>query len=560
MSEKIADTKKVGEEEIFHIITGYKKAEEKLIVAWEISDGFWKYFVFEENSSTGVKFYTKNISIEIFRHLRKSFRQKINVPINCFVFFEEEKELDPIIHDKIAIWCLTDMLERQSERNTKLIQCFCDVVREPLNEIIHFSNILANQYSKERMFMTMNSKVVSLANSIFDVIEVVKLDNNNLEVSSTVMDIRSIIENISRLKPHISFETYIDSTVPDFVAGDPSRVQQILLNLLDTMEERKEASINLIVESQAIFEENILQHEISFKLFDEHPGQREDSFVPIELLDERNIDSPAYIKHRLSYLLAKKMGGSLLSDNTGKKLLLTTHSVSRPIVNINTLDVLRGKKCLFICNDSVKIIFCKIMEKYKVEYFLTENLDEALLLYGNKAFDFLLFRGTKESAGDAVRLKHWKSPIVGVMDRDIFVPSEIFQHSILTHMSQLFKSVMTDVVNRTNLMAPILVASDIDTVREALKNHLHENGYKDVTVIAEKKSAITEMKRKRYFIACISFENWNHHIAVETRKWAERPKLIGIGTGEEFAIFDQRLELGEINDLDTKIKKLLGYM
>jgi hypothetical protein len=552
MEEKFEAKKKEIEE------VAEREDGEKFIVTWEISDGFWKYFLFADGRVE--EKYTENISIAVLCYLHPYFRHGIEVEgVKCFVYFEREREVGEKLHDKIAIWCLTDMLRRGSERNTKLIRCFCDVVREPLNEIIHLSNILANQYSREKMFMDMNSKVVSLADSIFDVIEIVKLDNGDMEMEIGVVDIESVVDNLRRLRPDRNIEVYSDSTVPEFISGNASRLQQILLNLVDT-ELGGSEGLQLIVESQALFCDETLQYEISFKLYDSKV-EREDSFAPIELVDDSSVLGIDYIKRRLSYLLAKKMGGNLSSDETGKKLVITTNSVSRPIVNINTMDMLRGKKCLFICDDSVKIIFCKIMEKYAVEYFLAKSLDEALLLYGNKVFDFLLFRGTKASACDAVRLKHWKSPIVGVMDRDVFIPSDVFQHSILTYTSQLFKSVMIDVVNRTNLLAPILVATDDGRSRELVEMYLRDNGYKDITVVEDKRSAVVEMKRKRFFIALISFDQWNKQLIGEAKKWAAHPKMIGINISEEDeALFDQQIKIDKIEALDGKIKKLLGYV
>ncbi len=78
-----------------------------------------------------------------------------------------------------------------------------------------------------------------LTNFINDILEINKIDSKKAEIENINFNLKQLLENIqSSLKELASqnnndFSLDIDPNIPDYLMGDPTKLSQILLNLIN---------------------------------------------------------------------------------------------------------------------------------------------------------------------------------------------------------------------------------------------------------------------------------------------------------------------------------------
>ncbi|MBU2996229.1 response regulator [Cellulophaga baltica] len=114
-------------------------------------------------------------------------------------------------------------------------------IRTPLNGIIGFTDLLAEEDLSERQQTHVNaiqSASNTLLNLINELLEHSKLSSGTSHFENVDFNLRNLITDVSYLcktlivNPEIDFKVSIADNVPSIINGDPSKLSQILLNLL----------------------------------------------------------------------------------------------------------------------------------------------------------------------------------------------------------------------------------------------------------------------------------------------------------------------------------------
>lgn len=115
-------------------------------------------------------------------------------------------------------------------------------IRTPMNGIIGMAEILKQaslgEEEKENLEILISS-TRSLLSLVNDILDISKIEAGKLELEIEDFEIRKIlkdIENILYIKAEekiLDYKTFINPNVPDFLRGDPSRLKQIILNLVN---------------------------------------------------------------------------------------------------------------------------------------------------------------------------------------------------------------------------------------------------------------------------------------------------------------------------------------
>jgi signal transduction histidine kinase/CheY-like chemotaxis protein len=113
-------------------------------------------------------------------------------------------------------------------------------IRTPLNGIVGMADILKitplTDEQREYLNIIMSSSE-SLLQIINDILDFSKIEAGKIELETIKLSLEDIISNVANIliikteKKGIELITYIDPNVPQYLMGDPVRIQQIILNL-----------------------------------------------------------------------------------------------------------------------------------------------------------------------------------------------------------------------------------------------------------------------------------------------------------------------------------------
>jgi two-component system, sensor histidine kinase and response regulator len=231
--------------------------------------------------------------------IERSLRENKGVSEDIFVSFLEEKEnkwislvLNPIEEDMLQ-GLLNDISDRKkSEESTRKLaitlreaklaadranQTKSDFlanmsheIRTPLNAILGFSALLLDTElnSQQRDFLeSINTGGDALLSQINDLLDFSKIEAGKLELEYIDFDLRRSIEEslelvaAKALEKKLELVGLVDPSVPWRLNGDPVRLRQIVLNLLNNAIKFSAAGPVLIrVRAQAIYHEQYQLH------------------------------------------------------------------------------------------------------------------------------------------------------------------------------------------------------------------------------------------------------------------------------------------------------------
>ena len=115
-------------------------------------------------------------------------------------------------------------------------------IRTPMNGIIGMAEILKQAdlgEQEEENLDILISSTRSLLSLVNDILDISKIEAGKIELEIEDFDIRNSlkdIENIIYIKAEekaLDYKTFINPNVPEFLSGDPSRLKQIILNLVN---------------------------------------------------------------------------------------------------------------------------------------------------------------------------------------------------------------------------------------------------------------------------------------------------------------------------------------
>lgn len=115
-------------------------------------------------------------------------------------------------------------------------------IRTPMNAVIGMTGLLLDTplNSEQRQYAdTVRASGEALLRLINDILDFSKIEAGKLELETVDFHLPEMVEDVVRLlrvhaeRKRIGLSCTVDSTVPVFVAGDPGRLRQILINLIE---------------------------------------------------------------------------------------------------------------------------------------------------------------------------------------------------------------------------------------------------------------------------------------------------------------------------------------
>lgn len=276
-------------------------------------------------------------------------------------------------------------------------------IRTPMNGVLGMSELLLSTSlsAKQRDYVqTIHSSGNELLNLINEILDISKLESGQIELDDVQFDLNALIEDclsIFRAKAEqqkVELISFIQPQMPHVVAGDPTRLRQALLNLLENAFKQTEEGEVLLI---AAIDEN-----------DGRPRLRitvQDSGRPLEV-QERDallnaaLDSGDFLaatRHggRLGLIIARQLvhlmdgefgiqTGSLSGNTLWISLPLGAEALQQPS---NDLDIpLQGARLLVVDdNDTCRKVLSQQCTSWGLEVSTVASGKEALALLRTKA-------------------------------------------------------------------------------------------------------------------------------------------------------------------------------
>jgi len=159
---------------------------------------------------------------------------------------EQEKEMEANLLSKMAergraIQKIADKASAESESKSGYIAFLSHEVRTPLNGIMGMVRMLSNTNldAKQKEFVNnltySGEALLSLLNEVLDFS---KLSSDHMDLENIGIDIHQFLNNViltmnSKAEQQgIELKGTVEEGVPDFIKGDPTRLRQVMLNLI----------------------------------------------------------------------------------------------------------------------------------------------------------------------------------------------------------------------------------------------------------------------------------------------------------------------------------------
>lgn len=146
----------------------------------------------------------------------------------------EEKNKELIIAKEKA--------EKASNARADFLSTVSHELRTPLNAINGITHLLLEEKPKKSQMQYLESLQFSgnyLTTFINDILEINKIDSTKIEIENIPFNLKLLLQKIqSSLKELASannndFSFHIDPNIPDYLIGDPTKLSQVLMNLIN---------------------------------------------------------------------------------------------------------------------------------------------------------------------------------------------------------------------------------------------------------------------------------------------------------------------------------------
>ena len=281
-------------------------------------------------------------------------------------------------------------------------------IRTPLNAIVGFMDLLKGTCKDNKEVLeyikVMQSSSDSLLQIIEDILDFSKIESGKLNIDKIYFNPKEELRSVAHLfdarcsEKNITLIINVDNNMPDSIYSDPLRIKQIIANLLSNAIKFTEGGKKIEVDIS--YEDGYLKCSVK----DEGKGIAKDKIEHIfeAFNQEDNSTTREYggtgLGLTISSRLAKLLGGELkVESKLGKGSNFYFKIPAKPGERVEEKDQsskdasFEGKKALLVeDNRANQMLMNIILKKLKVEFDIANNGKEAVELYKQNSYDFIL--------------------------------------------------------------------------------------------------------------------------------------------------------------------------
>ncbi|MDH5183226.1 MAG: ATP-binding protein [Gammaproteobacteria bacterium] len=311
---------------------------------------------------------------------------------------------------------ITAMREAELANKTKslFLANMSHEIRTPLNGIIGFINILSKTaLTPEQLNYIDTLKISSgdLLNIVDDILDISKIESGQIQVNHTHFNLNDMIDDVMQIESLKAEDKRIElflernEEIPNNLIGDPVRIRQVLLNLIDNA--IKFTDKGTVITSINIEKQHIDCVWLRFSVKDTGIGIKHDDrkklFEPFSQLRNTSSSSGVGLGLAISKELVSKLGGRLqVRSKFGKGTefyftlllsLITEHSSTNKTLEPTPFitSIPSGKRILVVDDNEINRMVAVYLLHEK-NALVTEAADgyEAIKLCSSNKFDVIL--------------------------------------------------------------------------------------------------------------------------------------------------------------------------
>lgn len=135
-----------------------------------------------------------------------------------------------------------EKVEKASNARSEFLSTVSHELRTPLNAINGITHLLLQENPKKSQMQYLESLQFSgnyLTKFINDILEINKIDSSKAEIEKISFNLKLLLENMQSSLKELASENQnnfifeIDSEIPEYIIGDPTKLSQILMNLIN---------------------------------------------------------------------------------------------------------------------------------------------------------------------------------------------------------------------------------------------------------------------------------------------------------------------------------------
>jgi signal transduction histidine kinase/CheY-like chemotaxis protein/HPt (histidine-containing phosphotransfer) domain-containing protein len=271
-----------------------------------------------KNSNTEVQFshslLSKNGTIKYINEFIKCLNDEYNVPLRILGTIQDISEQKRIEKELINA---KDIAEESVQVKEQFLTNMSHEIRTPMNGIIGFARILEDtnldndQKQSVEAIKRASQNLLVIINDILDFSKInadkMTFEDVNFSLSKNINSVIELLSPISKEKK-IKLLCEIDPEINDFLIGDPTRLSQILINLVgNALKFTEKGYVELIVTQE---KESELDTFVRFNIIDTGIG-----------IPENKIDSIFESFNQASNETTRKFGGTGLGLTITRKLI-----------------------------------------------------------------------------------------------------------------------------------------------------------------------------------------------------------------------------------------------
>lgn len=380
-----------------------------------------------------------------------------------------------------------ERIEKASKARSEFLSTVSHELRTPLNAINGISHILLEDKPKASQIEYLKSLKFSgtyLLTYINEILEINRIESNNIQIEKISFDIKELLHNIQNsLKEQASqnnneFILFLDKEVPQFLIGDPTKLSQIFINLINNA--LKFTENGTITVNTKLIHRNDEHCSLKFEVQDTGIGIPKDKLESIfESFSQGSVEiNRKYGGTGLGLTIVKRlvslMGGRInVSSEIGSGSVFSFNldfQIGEEVAKSNDFviknpKIFINKKVLLVEDNKInQMITRKILEKKQILCELCETGEDAILKLKLNKYDLVLMdvhlpgiNGT--IATEEIRKFDKRTPIIALtaisLDENREMLLSFGMNDVITkpfNPDNLYKIIETNLLVETNIV------------------------------------------------------------------------------------------------------------